>query len=184
MDQNFTKKVQDWLDTPSDKRDLQQGALYMLQLSGNQILYRNVMANPKRHEEDIEYQLRKYLKYRLQALTHEQVVEMQKQVDAIVKRDHLDAPVRTKKQKEAAAEEFKKGKRSDHDSLPEEVQALFAENLSLLQKMRALHAQLNVLSTANSTCPDSERYPFLKELIDFDKRYHANWKAYDNYGKE
>ena len=178
MDHNFTKNVQDWLNTPAGQRNLEQGALYLLQLSGNRILYRNIMANPKRHEQDIEYQLNKYLKYRLQALTHEQV-----KVAAIVKRDHLDAPTRTKKQKEAAAEEFKKGKRADHDTLPEDIQARYSENLSLLQNMRALHAKLVVLSTANVTCPDSERYPFLKELIELDKRYHANWKAYDTYGK-
>ena len=159
MDHNFTKKVQDWLNAPADKRNLEQGALYLLQLSGNQILYRNIMGNLSRHAEDIEYQLRKYLKFRLQDLTHTQVAQMQQQVDAIVKRDHLDAPTRTKKQKEAAAEEFKKGKRADHD------------------------AKLAVLSTANATCPDSERYPFLKELIELDKRYHANWKAYDSFGK-
>ena len=184
MDHNFTKQVQDWLNTPAGQRNLEKGALYLLQLSGNKILYRNIMANVKRHEDDIEYQLRKYLGFRLQALTHEQVVQMQQQVNAIVKRDHLDAPTRTKKQKEAAAEEFKKGKRSDHDTLPEDIQARFSENLSLLQKMRALHAKLAVLSTTNTTCPDSERYPFLKELIELDKRYHANWKAYDSYGKE
>ena len=184
MNHEFTAKVQEWLNTPAEKRNLSQGATYLLQLSGNQILYRNITANLPRHADDIEYQLRKYLGFRLQALTHEQVKQMQQQVDAIVKRDHLNAPTRTKKQKEAAAEEFKKGKRTDHDSLPEEIQARYSENLSLLQKMRALHAKLVVLSTANVTCPDSERYPFLKELIELDKRYHENWKAYDNYGKE
>ena len=121
MDHNFTKKVQDWLNAPADKRNLEQGALYLLQLSGNQILYRNIMGNLSRHAEDIEYQLRKYLKFRLQDLTHTQVAQMQQQVDAIVKRDHLDAPTRTKKQKEAAAEEFKKGKRADHDTLPDDI---------------------------------------------------------------
>ena len=184
MNHEFTTKVQEWLNLPAEQRDLSKGATYLLQLSGNQILYRNITANLSRHADDIEYQLRKYLGFRLQALTHEQVKQMQQQVDAIVKRDHLNAPVRTKKQKEAAAEEFKKGKRTDHDSLPEDIQARYSENLSLLQKMRALHAKLVVLSTTNVTCPDSERYPFLKELIELDKRYHENWKAYDNYGKE
>ena len=158
MDHNFTKKVQDWLNAPADKRNLEQGALYLLQLSGNQILYRNIMGNLSRHAEDIEYQLRKYLKFRLQDLTHTQVAQMQQQVVA-------------------------KGKRADHDTLPDDIQARYSENLSLLQKMRALHAKLAVLSTANATCPDSERYPFLKELIELDKRYHANWKAYDSFGK-
>lgn len=182
MDHNFTKKIQDWLSLPKGKRDLQKGALYLLQLSNNQILYRNITANITRHEEDIDYQLRKYLKFRLANLTHEQVQQMQKKADAIVVRNHLaEEP---KPEAKSANEEFKKGKRADHDTLPEDIQARYSENLSLLQSMRNLHAKLVLLSTANSSCPDSERYPFLKEMIELDKRYHANWKAYDNYGKQ
>ena len=78
-------------------------------------------------------------------------------------------------------EEFKKGKRADHDALPLDIQALYAQNMSIMQQMRRCHTQLQLLSVANSTCPDSERYPFLKELIALDKQYHANWQAYDHY---
>ena len=28
---------------------------------------------------------------------------------------------------------------------------------------------------------DSERFPFLKELIELDKRLHKNWEEYDHY---
>ena len=47
--------------------------------------------------------------------------------------------------------------------------------------MRELHLQLRKLSTANVTCPDSERYPFLKELIALDKQLHENWDRYDHF---
>ena len=47
--------------------------------------------------------------------------------------------------------------------------------------MRELHLQLRNLSTQASTCPDSDRYPFLKEIIELDKRYHKNWQAYDSF---
>ena len=40
---------------------------------------------------------------------------------------------------------------------------------------------LRNLSTQASTCPDSDRYPFLKEIIELDKRYHKNWQAYDSF---
>ena len=55
------------------------------------------------------------------------------------------------------------------------------ENASILQKMRELHLTLRNLSLDNVACPDSERYPFLKELIELDKKYHSNWKAYDSF---
>ena len=98
-------------------------------------------------------------------------MEMGKQVEVISKEHNLPNE----------HEEFKKGKRADHDALPVEIQALYAQNLSIMQQMRRLHMQLQLLSVENSTCPDSERYPFLKELIDLDKQYHANWQQYDHF---
>jgi hypothetical protein len=50
-----------------------------------------------------------------------------------------------------------------------------------MQQMRRCHTQLQLLSVEHSTCPDSERYPFLKELIELDKQYHANWEQYDHF---
>ena len=47
--------------------------------------------------------------------------------------------------------------------------------------MRELHLQLRQLSKENATCPDIERYPFLKELIALDKTYHKNWQIYDSW---
>ena len=83
MDNKFTELIKQWLDTPADERDYTIGALYLLKLSGNQIMYRNIMANPSRKTEFIEYNIRKYYNFRVQALTHAQVEEMQKQVDVI-----------------------------------------------------------------------------------------------------
>ncbi len=173
MDNNFTRLIKAWLETPSDERDYAIGALYLLKLSGNQIMYRNLIANPKGKAEFIEYQIRKYYNFRVQALTHEEVEEMQKQVDVIVA-EHIPLAAEADKQPQ-------KGKRDDHDTLPDEIKACYVENLSLLQRMRELHLQLRKLSLENATCPDSERYPFLKELIELDKRLHANWETYDHY---
>ena len=171
MNEEFTKQVQDWLNTPAEQRDNAQGALFLLQLTGNQIQYRNLMANPRRNAEFIERQLQKRLSFRLQQLTHAQVEEMQRQVDVIVET----------KLTPNSGENFKQGKRDDHDKLPDDIQALYVENLGIVQRMRELHLKLRSLSLDNVPCPDSERYPFLKELISLDKKLHANWEAYDHY---
>ena len=176
MNTKFNDKVQAWLAQDSDKRDYAEGAMLLLQLTGNQIMYRNLMANPKRNAPFIEYQLKKRLNFRLQQVTHEQVEQMQAQVDKIVVNRNLEP-----KHQEKPANEFKTGKRADHDELPDEIQALYVENLGIVQKMRELHLKLRTLSLANATCPDSERYPFLKELIALDKRLHSNWEQYDHY---
>ena len=175
MNEEFTKQVQDWLNTAADERDNAQGALLLLKLTGNQIMYRNLMANPKRNAQFIEYQLQKRLNFRLAKLTHEQVEQMQSQVDVIAQRRHLEP------KQESPANEFKKGKRADHDNLPDEIQALYVENLGILQKMRELHLRLRNLSTEENPARDCDRYPFLKELIELDKRLHANWEQYDHF---
>ena len=181
MDKQFTIKLQEWMNTTADKRDYEQGAMFLLQLTNNKILYRNLSRDPKGHAEFIEFKIKRYLQYRLQELTHDEVAAMQKQVDAIVIEHALDKEVTKTKAPKTEAQEWRAGKRADHDTLPPEIQALYVENASLMQKMRELHLQLRMLSTQASTCPDSDRYPFLKEIIELDKRYHSNWKAYDKY---
>lgn len=174
MDHNFTKQIGEWLNKPESERDYTVGALYLLKLSGNKILYTNIVANIDRRHDVIEYQLQKYYNFRVKELTHEEVEAMQKQVDAIVE---AQMPLA------ATADDPKqhRGKRDDHDLLPDEIKALYVENLSLLQQMRELHLKLRSLSLENVTCPDSERYPFLKEIISLDKKLHSNWERYDYY---
>ena len=172
MDNKFTELIKQWLETPSNQRDYSVGALYLLKLSGNQIMYRNIVAQLDRRHDFVDYQIQKYYNFRVQALTHAQVEEMQQQVDVIVS-EHISLA--------ANADEHKTGKRIDHDSLPDEIKAKYVENLSILQRMRELHLKLRSLSLDTAPCPDSERYPFLKELIELDKKMHANWEEYDHY---
>ncbi len=173
MDHKFTELIKQWLETPEAERDYATGALYLLKLSGNQILYKNIVAALDKRHDVIEYQLQKYYNFRVQALTHAQVEEMSAQVETIIA-EHIPLAAEADKQPQ-------KGKREDHDSLPDEIKAKYVENLSLLQRMRELHLRLRSLSLDNATCPDSERYPFLKGLITLDKKLHANWEAYDHY---
>ena len=172
MDNKFTELIKQWLETPSSQRDYSVGALYLLKLSGNQIMYRNVVAQLDRRHDFVDYQIQKYYNFRVQALTHAQVEKMQQKVDAIVA-EHISLA--------ANADEHKTGKRIDHDSLPDEIKAKYVENLSILQRMRELHLKLRSLSLDTAPCPDSERYPFLKELIELDKKMHANWEEYDHF---
>lgn len=149
--------------------------MMLLQLSGNKIMYRNISVNPKGKAEFIEGKLQQYLKFRLAALTHEQVKEMEQQVETIMeKRSKFEAEVNE-------AKNFKAGKRADHDTLPEEIQALYVENLDLVHRMRELHLKLRTMSTSTAVCADSERYPFLKEFIFLDKKLHDNWDRYDHF---
>ncbi len=176
MDHKFTEQIREWLELPHDERDYSVGALYLLKLSGNQIMYRNLIANPSAKADFIEYQIQKYYNFRVQALTHEQVEDMAAQVKTIADEHHLTDDAST-----VPEDERRLGKREDHDLLPDEIKAKYVENLSILQHMRELHMRLRSLSLENATCPDSERYPFLKELISLDKKLHSNWEEYDHF---
>ena len=174
QDPQFTAKLQEWMDTPDEQKDWAAGAVLLLQLTGNQIMFRNISMNPKGKAEFIKGQLKKYLNFRLQQLTHEEVERMQDKVNEI------EAKVIKPAEKSEFAD-FKAGKRADHDTLPDEIKVLYAENLDIVHRMRELHLKLRSLSLENATCPDSERYPFLKEIIALDKKLHENWDAYDHF---
>lgn len=175
MDKEFTNKLQTWLSLPREDRDWDEGALMLLQLTGNKIMYRNLSVNPEGKANFIEGKLQQYLEFRLAELTHEQVKEMQHAVEEIVK-EHTEF-----KSDDNEAKNFKAGKRADHDTLPEEIQVLYVENLDLVHRMRELHLKLRTMSTTDSTCADSDRYPFLKEFIKLDKKLHDNWNVYDHF---
>lgn len=175
MDKTFTDKLQAWLNQSREDRDWDEGALMLLQLTGNKIMYRNLSVNPEGKANFIEGKLQQYLEFRLAELTHEQVKEMQHAVEEIVK-EHTEF-----KSDDNEAKNFKAGKRADHDALPEEIQALYVENLDIVHRMRELHLKLRTMSTTDSTCADSDRYPFLKEFIKLDKKLHDNWNVYDHF---
>lgn len=175
MDKEFTNKLQTWLSLPREQRDWDEGALMLLQLTGNKIMYRHLSVNPEGKANFIEGKLQQYLEFRLAELTHEQVKEMQHTVEEIVK-EHTEF-----KSDDNEAKNFKAGKRADHDTLPEEIQALYVENLDIVHRMRELHLKLRTMSTTDSTCADSDRYPFLKEFIKLDKKLHDNWNVYDHF---
>lgn len=175
MDKEFTTKLQTWLSLPREERDWDEGALMLLQLSGNRIMYRNISVNPVGKAEFIEGKLSQYLEFRLADLTHEQVTVMQQQVAEIAKAHEGF------KAEDNEAKSFKAGIRADHERLPDDIKALYVENLDLVHRMRELHLRLRTMSTVNSNCADSDRYPFLKEIIRLDKKLHDNWNTYDHY---
>lgn len=174
MNNKLTARLQDFLDTPREDRDWNEGAILLLQLTNNTIMYRNLSINPKGKAEFIEGKLRAFLKSRREVEAHDEVIILQEQVNAIIE-NH------TEFKEDNEAKEFKAGKRADHDRLPEDIQALYVENLDLVHRMRELHLRLRLLSDSTKQVPAAERKPLLDEFINLDKKLHANWDAYDHF---
>ena len=171
IDEKLTKEIQDWLKNPKATAD---GALLLLRFTGNAIQYNMILRNPQKYHDFVVHELEKRLGYRLAKVTHKEVEDMRAKVSAMG----------ALKEKSHAADTFKAGQRPDHDKLPEEIQAIYVEQKSILQRMRAVHARLRVIEASPGICPDSDRYPFLKELIELDTLYHENWAKYDGYNIE
>ena len=176
IDLPLTKKIKDWLDTPIEGRDYDVGALLVGQVSRNRILFQNLSRNPKGQAKAIEYHLQKIYNQRMVDTTHEQVKEMMADCDRISKAYGLQY-------EESRKSDLQKGKRADHDELPPEIQRLWLENQDIRQRMRDCHTHLRLINPSNSTCPDSDRYPWAKQLIAYDKQYRDNWNKYDHYVK-
>ena len=174
MDKNLTLKLQNFLNTPEEEKDWNEGAILLLQLTNNPIMYRNISLNPKGKAEFIEGKLRQFLKARLDIEQHEEVVVMQQQVNTIIES-------RTEFKENNPADDFKAGKRADHDRLPEDIQSLYAENLDITHRMRELHLRLRLLSEDTKLHSDAERKPLLDEFISLDKKLHDNWNTYDHF---
>lgn len=203
MDHNLTNRLQQWLDTPSADRDWDEGAIILLQLTNNKIMYNNISHNPKGKAEFIEGKLRTFLKVRREAIANDEVNILQEQVDAIVARRTEFSNKETNPATELsckreqsiksndlntlpsaadnAQSEFKAGKRADHDLLPEDIQALYVENLDITHRMRELHLRLRLMSESTTQITASERKPLLDEFINLDKKLHVNWDTYDHY---
>lgn len=181
-DHRFTERLGLWLKAAPDERDYAEGCTMFLQLTGRVVMYKNLLA--VRDMPRLETELQAKYDFRVRGLTHDQVTEMSAHVEKIVESLELSDDREADScslNSRPSSPDFKRGKRTDHDNLPPEIQALYVENLSVLRRMREVHLRLRSLSLVDHPCPDSERYPFLKELIGLDKKYRGNWKAYDEY---
>lgn len=160
----FDKKVYDWLNKPAAERDLEEGAKLLLQISRNKILHQNVIR--KSNFDKIDYVLRNFIGDKAPD-----------PVDEIPENVQLRAFEKIFKNTSDKIEG--KGKREDHDKLPDFIQAIPDANTVIYQKMRSLQERLKILSSSASTVAD--RLPFVTDLMALDSELTANWEAYDTF---
>lgn len=178
MDTQLTDKIKAYLDAKPEDRDVIAGANLLLKLNRNRILFNNVIRRPDKFADKVVYELKKYYRIRLASMTVEDVVRM----------DHTVVP-QAKETIEAGAPEISadddtptegtvaRGKREDHDSLPEAIQELWKENGELYFKIKSLFEQLKTMEDA----PSCDRYEYLVQLKEADIRYRENMRRYDEY---
>ena len=170
MDNNLTKQIQEWLDTPISERNISVGAEMLLKLNRNRILYQNIIRRGAKMMGKLEYELKKYHRLRIDNKTVADVVRLEKEVMPKVQKFVEEEP--------AKAEHA--GKRVDHDELPEEIQALWDENFEQYAKVKALFEELKAMANMEPC----DRYEKLKLLDEAESKYRKNLADYDAYLKE
>lgn len=179
MDAKLTADIKRWLDTPASERDIEVGATLLLKLNRNRILYNNVMRKPQKFLGKLEYELKKHLRIRLDGLTLREVALMEQQVIPAVTKVLADgAPIEpTGEVAEDGQQPKYVGKRGDHDTLPEDVQALYVRNGEVWGKIKETYETLKQMEKS----PACDRYEHLKVLTELEAEYRANWEKYDHY---
>lgn len=163
MDDNFTRQLQDWLALDPSERSVEEGALLLLRLNRNRVLYRNILARPAAMHSKLEYELRKHLRIRLDGKTLRDLLFMERTVIPAA-----DATLRQAQYR---------GRRADHDQLPDEVKALYERGGELYRKIRQTRESLRALEKAQPC----DRYELCKLLADLDREYRQGWDTYDHY---
>lgn len=170
IDDKFTKEIMTWLDIaePTDEQ-IRNGAMLLLKINRNNILYQNICRKPQKFAEKVKYELNKHLRYRLDGMTLSEVRK-------------LDADITPKIQKLIDANEGdtdeaakKSGKREDHEVLPDDIKSLWEKNTERYIRMKEAMA---TCQTLEQSC---DRYEYLKMLSETYKAYKEDMAKYDEW---
>lgn len=182
MDKAFTQEIADWLETPREERDVRKGAELLLRINGNRHIYQLAMIRPETAHDHVEADLKKFLQIRLDGHTMESVRQMDSELIPKVQNiittrqdESEDAPEETDDTAPAH-----RGKRSDHNELPEEIRAIYERGGELFEKIKQIFTELQQMENA----PACDRYEKLKVLKPLVKEYTDGWERYDNYNSD
>ena len=182
MDKAFTQDIADWLETPREERDVRKGAELLLRINGNRHIYQLAMIRPETAHDHVEADLKKFLQIRLDGHTMESVRQMDSELIPKVQNiittrqdESEDAPEETDDTAPAH-----RGKRSDHNELPEEIRAIYERGGELFEKIKQIFTELQQMESA----PACDRYEKLKVLKPLVKEYTDGWERYDNYNSD
>lgn len=173
LDNQLTQQLRDWLETAPELRDIRAGAELMLRLNRNRALYNSVLAKPDKYTPKLEYELRKYLRMRLDGMTSDRVAAMEAEVMPAVEKIVKEAAVTTSAELPEA--KTARGKRADHDSLPDGVKALWDRNSERMRKIVLLFNELKAMSDSQPC----DRYERLKLMVEAEAAYRADMARYD-----
>lgn len=175
MDEKLTQQIQTYINAEPSERDIEAGALLLLKLNRNRVLYNNIIRKPQKFADKLLYELKKHLAIRLDQKTTQDVVLMEKTLlPKTAKLIAKSVPAPTEEDPKATVA---KGKRKDHESLPEEVQQLWTDCAGIFKNIKLLHENLKKMGKS-APC---DRYELLKQLDEQDTLYRSKMVDYDKF---
>lgn len=196
IDKILRARVEEWLQKERhDDVELSQGALMMLQCNRNRAMYNTVMRKPSHFEGKIAYELRKHLVYLQDGMNLDEVKEMEKKVLPVINQAISETENNGEDGGDEGMESGKlpspgpvsdepceqkptivaRGKRADHDSLPEMIQSIWNKNAERWKKMKQAHETCKTLTQA------CDRYEYVKALGELWAEYKKDFDIYDRY---
>lgn len=189
----------EWLSKKKHtEAELADGAMMVLQCNRNHALYNTIMRRPARYEEKIAYELRKHLRYLKDDMTLDEVKKMEAYILPVIGKAIADTEETTDKAAAAlgeipedsflpapalsSEEPFKqtdaivaRGKRTDHDTLPETIRAIWDKNAERYKKIKQAHETCKTLTAA------CDRYEYTKAIAELWADYKKDFDTYDHY---
>ena len=189
LDKEFTKAISVWLSTSREERDVVAGAELLLRLTGNRQFYATACVRPDVVHDHVEYELKKHLSIReaghntetLRALERGLLSElstMEESAVVSVADESTEDDAYVERAGGEAEHVVRRGRRADHDELPEYIQQIVEDNSVRYEQMRALYNRLLSLQDA-APC---DRKEDIFQLDKLHKEWGAAWKVYDHYG--
>ena len=199
IDKLFRAKVEEWLSkNKHTEAELADGAMMVLQCNRNHAMYNTIMRRPSRFEDKIAYELRKHLRYLKDDLNLDGVKDLERKVLPVIGKAIADTEDTADKAAAAlgeipedsflpapalsSEEPYKqtdaivaRGKRTDHDTLPEAIRAIWDKNAERYKKIKQAHETCKTLTAA------CDRYEYTKAIAELWDAYKKDFDTYDHY---
>lgn len=184
MDNNLTMRIGAFLkvEHPTDKQII-DAAEMLLQLDPGRErgVYNSACQRPQSLLPWVRADLQKFYKIRVAGITNAEVGKYIEETEKVVVEDLQQKPegieVATTDNLAVTSE---RGKRADHDTLPDNIKALWDDNAKRWQKMRELHNQL-ALMVLKSDYQQCDGYELCYALRQADNALRSAYKQYDEY---
>ena len=198
-DVKFTQKIKQWFDSEHTDENTRDGAMLLLQINNNRHLYQQIMLRPQRMLEHLKYELQKHYDYRIKGLSLDEVRKfdgevtplLQKAVDSTADADKLAADVAPhlpfvdaeNTDSIDATAIIAKGKRADHDQLPDDIKEIWDANIQRWKRIKELFEACKAyqLSCDRFEGLNAANEEFQKMLLTLKTEYYAYKQSMDQY---